>query len=168
MSSPRLEVILWQLWWGHQLCESCCGDEGCAGGRSAQLKRAGSWTAGGSELQLILSPTFLSLCAAVPELALARHLSASAWMVAGRDVLSLPSPSHPSLVEQYRQWRDFPLLRSCHTKIRSLSPFPHPCSPRRFFLSELCREPHHLQSIVPALQDGFPQCDLSLLQALGP
>lgn len=24
---------------GHQLCKSCCGDEGCAGDRSVQLKR---------------------------------------------------------------------------------------------------------------------------------
>lgn len=51
-------------------------------------------------------------------------------------------------------------------EMRSL-PAP-PCSCRCFLLSELCREPHHLQSVVPALQDGFPQCDLSLLQALGP
>lgn len=111
---------------GHQPCESRWGMR--AGGRSVQLRGAGSWTAGDSGLQLMLPTSVPSLRAAGPELALARHASASAW------VLAVWMRCCPALVEQHWQWWDFPLLALFHPQTRPLSVHsPTPVLPGVFF-----------------------------------
>lgn len=148
--APAVQILLWG--WGH-----------CWRQLRVAQERAGSWTAGEAELQFTFSTIFSAVKA---ELTLLRDPCACARKAAELHCCCLQpcTQAWGSCIgnkEIFLFWDDF-----TH-KWMSLSS-SHPCSPRCFLLPELCYKPHHLQPAVPALQDGFPQCDFSLLQALYP